>query len=618
MNSFKKFLIEIFFYAVPAAIFFIFLWGNINEFTEHEKIKFLLHVSIELLFYCSLTSLLTSAVKNRKSHILVSTLFYAIYILVLLLQGLSVSYGGNYLSILALENLTEGRYVGLDGKYPYIFILLFCFFIFFLIQIRVKGYQNFGQWKIKALLALLCCYQVFRSVNHQINLSELKLQYVNTPIFMLANNLVVVQKVKICNKFDVFCKTGKVTDFKFVKNHLYTKSGHLENACLGDKAKPNVIILFVEGFSSSLLNYQTEKYGELMPNLREFSKKSLNFFNYYGHTAATYRGVKGQLNSGYSEIGGSMEGGWAVKDNANILKIIRNKSLIDILNSAGYKSKFYDSIPLAHPFSVLIKSLGFQELASMDDLRGRVGAQGAFNPDDINAYLSDKDFFLALSTDLGYLKDISPFVAAAYNTGTHAFLDSGPGEMRYGIGKNEVLNRFHNLDTQLGLFLEKFNKSGLQKNTILVVTADHATYPDKPYLEIFKNTASGYFVDQIPLIIKTPCDDVRLIDVGGRNSLDLAPTIANLLNLGDEQNSFMGDSLLVKKVGLTISNFAAYGYDYYLTTDSMLYTRATVPPELSKQFDIFQGMVFDYYLLERKNSLIRRGNVGENAGIKSP
>jgi phosphoglycerol transferase MdoB-like AlkP superfamily enzyme len=524
-----------------------------------------------------------------------------------------VGYGGNYLSLLAIENMTEGRYVGLSGRYFYVFLMLLCLALFVVYQFFRTEIIRGNTWKRELIAFFLCIFPVVGIANFQIKASELKLQPFNTPLFMFFHNLILVKKIELCDKHNIFCQFASVTDYKFVKDKLFTKEFVLSPSCIGRNEKPNVIIFFVEGFSSSVLRYKSEKYGNLMPNLTLLSNNSLNFLNYYGHTAATYRGIKGQLNSGYSEIGGSMEGGWAVKDNANILKIIRNKSLIDILNNSGYNSKFYNSISLAHPFSVLIKSLGFQELATMDTLRGLIGSADKYNPSDINAFLSDTDFMSAISLDLPQLKKISPFIVGAYNTGTHAFLNSNPGEPRYGDGNNEVLNRFHNFDIQFGKFFNEFKKQGLDKNTILIVTADHATFPDKPFLEVFKGQSSGYFIDKIPLLIKMPCQLSGTIDAKGRNSLDLAPTIANLLNLPNEENAFMGDSLFVEKDGLTISNFAAYNYEYYLTTSNGLYTKSTLPPELAGQFDSFLGIVNDYFALERRNTLIKRSTKNINA-----
>jgi phosphoglycerol transferase MdoB-like AlkP superfamily enzyme len=90
--------------------------------------------------------------------------------------------------------------------------------------------------------------------------------------------------------------------------------------------------------------------------------------------------------------------------------------------------------------------------------------------------------------------------------------------------------------------MEKFKSSPLADNTMVVITADHATYCD----EDFRNTFPDYYradmsCDEIPLLIYYKGNTGQL-NAQGRNSLDLAPTVLDLLNIGYPE-SFMGDSL---------------------------------------------------------------------------
>ena len=58
---------------------------------------------------------------------------------------------------------------------------------------------------------------------------------------------------------------------------------------------PNIVLIFTEGLSQSIMDDRRM----IMPNMAAYQKKSLNFTNYYNHTFATYRGLIGQLYSGY-------------------------------------------------------------------------------------------------------------------------------------------------------------------------------------------------------------------------------------------------------------------------------------------------------------------------------
>ena len=66
--------------------------------------------------------------------------------------------------------------------------------------------------------------------------------------------------------------------------------------------KKNVILIFAEGMSSEVIS---EK---LTPHTFELRDRSVSFENYYNHTAATFRGIRGQLISGFQLLGGSYGG----------------------------------------------------------------------------------------------------------------------------------------------------------------------------------------------------------------------------------------------------------------------------------------------------------------------
>lgn len=60
----------------------------------------------------------------------------------------------------------------------------------------------------------------------------------------------------------------------------------------------NVILLFAEGTSSCVISE------DLMPNTYKFLNDSLSYKNYFNHQAATFRGIRGSLTSGFTYRGG--------------------------------------------------------------------------------------------------------------------------------------------------------------------------------------------------------------------------------------------------------------------------------------------------------------------------
>lgn len=121
-----------------------------------------------------------------------------------------------------------------------------------------------------------------------------------------------------------------------------------------------------------------------------------------------------------------------------------------------------------------------------------------------------------------------------------------------------MLNRFHNLDYWFGQFMEKFNNSALAEDTIIVFTADHSVYADADYYYAYPDsTRIAYGMDKIPLFIYHAGIVPQQIDVEGRNSLDMAPTILDYLDIS-APNYFLGETLFFSK-----SNGNNYDTVYY-------------------------------------------------------
>ena len=107
-------------------------------------------------------------------------------------------------------------------------------------------------------------------------------------------------------------------------------------------------------------------------------------------------------------------------------------------------------------------------------------------------------------------------------------------------------------------------KSKYYKNTILIITADHATYPSPDYKKSF-NSNSVYFVNQIPFIIIGKGVKHQVINARGMNSLSIAPTILQMLGVKYSMNYFLGCSLIDRGCSSPLSNASAIGDDYFIT-----------------------------------------------------
>jgi phosphoglycerol transferase MdoB-like AlkP superfamily enzyme len=281
--------------------------------------------------------------------------------------------------------------------------------------------------------------------------------------------------------------------------------------------QPNVILIFTEGLSENIVTDERN----IMPNVAYMQEHSLNFTNYYNHTFATYRGLIGQLYSGHQ------------RDDSDSNNLI---SIQDILKAQGYWTTMINTEPVNETFSDYLSVLRFDEVIS--DENRCDGAVDTMSDGSAYDYLFEKAIAYEQEKD-------QPFFMVIYTFGTHVSMDST--DLIYGDGTDSVLNRFYNLDAQFGEFIDKFNNSSLASDTIVVFTADHATYADQDFLNAFPEYNRGCSdVDEIPFFIYSVDGPVGQIDAGGRNSLDMAPTVLDYLNIG-APNYFMGSSLLDEK-----------------------------------------------------------------------
>src|SRR5690606_37665163 len=105
--------------------------------------------------------------------------------------------------------------------------------------------------------------------------------------------------------------------------------------------QPNIIVLFAEGTSSRLLEAYGGRYPGLTPNISRMATEAMVVDDYYNHTAATFRGLQGQMSSGFPRHGGADKGaGWIEGDNASSYEKRSYSTVSGILHDRGYQTAF--------------------------------------------------------------------------------------------------------------------------------------------------------------------------------------------------------------------------------------------------------------------------------------
>lgn len=371
------------------------------------------------------------------------------------------------------------------------------------------------------------------------------------------------------------------------------------------EGKPNVIVIFTEGVSARLIGAYGGPHPDLTPNIDALSGQSMRVVDYFNHTAATYRGLSGELSSGFSFAGGDGHDGWEAAGNRAGLSSIRRQTLPFIFGAAGYQSYFFAPHREDRPIILMLHSLGFQKVFAYESVAGEL-LDGKVTTRAGTSGLDDDSLFRGLTAFLQKRSTAGaqePFLVGIYNIGTHAFLGSAEHDVPY-PGDNAVLDKLHNFDSALGGFLRYFYRSPYADNTILVFTTDHSTYPEAPFREVAGADLRPYFVDRIPLLVRDPHHRLPpTFDAKGRNSLDLAPTVLQLAGLQTQANSFMGTSLFEPR------NFplgiAALGGKFYLTTPAGVFAEPEVPAELRETFTCEADVVRRFYSAERDNRIFR-------------
>ena len=281
--------------------------------------------------------------------------------------------------------------------------------------------------------------------------------------------------------------------------------------------KPNVILIFTEGLSQNIV----DDASDLMVNVRDYESRSLMFTNYWDHTYATFHGLTGQLHSGYQRE----------NTDPNYLP-----SLESIFKDEGYYTAFVNPEPYHEEFTYYLADLGFDYLENDVD-------PSHFG--DSEAWISDRENYTAVFDIASAAhEEGKPFFVATYTFNTH--IGWKRAEDEFADGTNDYANKFYSCDQAFAEFMERFEASPLFEDTLFIFTADHASVADNDYNATFGSriTRQHATVDVIPLFFYYKGVEPQTIDVGGRNSLALAPTVLDFLDISAE-NCFLGDSLFV-------------------------------------------------------------------------
>lgn len=422
---------------------------------------------------------------------------YLINCILLLIIGIEIivyRFAGNYVSLIMVTNLESIQ--GISGKTILYLLYIIPFILALCIptpKIEGRFYKSFSKCGLVCVL-LLTEFIIWNSGEN------------SSPIensILLFRNIYARQA-----RYNKIAQSGN-SDFEMLDSMFYKDTiGNYVSSPL-QKKNPDVVLIFTEGLSQNIIDDERN----IMPNVRMYEDKSLNFTNYYNHTAATYRGLIGQLYSGHQ---------YNNNDENTLI------SLQKIMHDNGYQTTLINTEPNNQDFTNYLKIFDFDRIVTSNNT---------------NTWLRDDEAYALLANEVKECYENSkPDFIVIYTFGTHATFDES--KVKYGDGKNGLLNRFANADYYFGEFMKNFENNDKYNDLVVVFTTDHCTYEDEDFIRTFEPsyTREDYFCDQIPLLIWYNKIEAQEINAEGRNSLCFAPTLLDFLDI-DGDNYFLGDSL---------------------------------------------------------------------------
>ena len=422
---------------------------------------------------------------------------YLINCILLLIIGIEIivyRFAGNYVSLIMVTNLESIQ--GISGKTILYLLYIIPFILALCIptpKIEGRFYKSFSKCGLVCVL-LLTEFIIWNSGEN------------SSPIensILLFRNIYARQA-----RYNKIAQSGN-SAFEMLDSMFYKDTiGNYVSSPL-QKKNPDVVLIFTEGLSQNIIDDERN----IMPNVRMYEDKSLNFTNYYNHTAATYRGLIGQLYSGHQ---------YNNNDENTLI------SLQKIMHDNGYQTTLINTEPNNQDFTNYLKIFDFDRIVTSNNT---------------NTWLRDDEAYALLANEVKECYENSkPDFIVIYTFGTHATFDES--KVKYGDGKNGLLNRFANADYYFGEFMKNFENNDKYNDLVVVFTTDHCTYEDEDFIRTFEPsyTREDYFCDQIPLLIWYNKIEAQEINAEGRNSLCFAPTLLDFLDI-DGDNYFLGDSL---------------------------------------------------------------------------
>lgn len=310
---------------------------------------------------------------------------------------------------------------------------------------------------------------------------------------------------------------------------LHSTASHLPRdfSFSGSAEKFNVLLVLLESTPADYIDTRTA------PNIYRLTRNSLRFANHFTCATETYRAVYSLLCSDYlTDVGA----------HPRLLygRPMPQPSLAEVCRAQGYRTAFFHSGHLRYAgLDYFVTDKGFETVVGAGQMPGAQIAWmwGVREEDTVSAlgrWIKGGDgrpFFAVYSTMFPHHPYYCPLAEKPFATDTWV---------------NRYRNSLYYADQNIGTLLNSLEARGILDNTLVVVLADHgesvSSFPVGHGLAMTHEDMRVPFIVANRHLFPTPQASALYT-----NHLDVAPTLARLLNLPQPQ-AWLGRNLLLPEI----------------------------------------------------------------------
>ena len=367
----------------------------------------------------------------------------------------------------------------------------------------------------------------------------------------------------------------------------------------------NLIFVVAEGFSGYLIDE------ELTPTLYKMSHEGFVFENYY--TPLWYGST---LGGEYADLTGLMpkSGGYLSMDKCGKNKNDMLFTLGKQLEKQGYTvTGFHDNDYTYYDRNISHPNMGYNW----------IGVGNGYEPERYSngtQYWPQSDLVMIQNT-FDLYKDCQPFHTYYLTVSGHVMYNFYGNEMCIkhkdevaDLPYSETTRAYLACQLELELALRKLNslleKEGIADNTLIVVTADHVPYNDKDILDELAGRELGNtfeWYENTLIIYSASMEEPVYVDKYC-SSLDILPTVSNLMGLPYDSRMLVGQDILSDSEGVVMFNDRSFITDrasYDANTGEVVSIDGSEPDDdyienmkiyVRNKFSMAEGICdYDYY-----------------------